>query len=733
MLTYPYPVVSLDPPPAHCQNPERCFAELLVELDQLNSGSPHSEKAEKVFHQLNTVYGQTVWASRARLRYGHALRIVNPLRAIPLLQTGFSDFPTLDDYLHFWLFQAYVKADMWQEATKVVQRFTDGHHESPVRGELLYEGGAIFSKVGDCPMARSVLSQALNVWPQHSKAAGAIFQIGMCAGQASQQEEKIKRFRELWWKFPSAPESFQAEQWLGQESGSAFVPTPGEQFQRGMSFYNRGALVKAIPEFQKVVTVSTKTSQYFQSQFMLAKAWVRLKQYDQGVKVLQGLARSSSSRKDDAWVWLGRTYLRQGKGEALAHLVKTLPVDQLTGDQQAQIHTFLGIWLEDHDRWLDALQAYEKAGQVALTHSTKVEALWKLGWIQYQHEQFAEAIKTFHKIIQETTSPHSISFMHAASRAWYWLARSEEHLGNMPLALQNFQEIISTYPLTYYGQLAQARMGSTGEESRTWTVLTSTDSQQIGIPTQLQHDVHFQRLSDLQAVQLSDEALQELEQVYASHGRDPEMFPQIANLAGTLGAYDLGIRLAIRHFGRNLRAGQLPPSSPAWSGAFPMGYQSIIQSVVPRNVDPFLVSGLIREESLYSARVVSPVGAIGLMQLMPTTAKNVAQQLHLSDSTYDFDRLYQPEHNIQVGTHYLGQLLDEFQGNIIYAVAAYNAGPRAVQRWIAKNGHRPADEFVEFIGYRETRGYVKRVVGSYRIYRMLFGQSCPPISLDRFC
>jgi len=733
MVIHPYPVVSLDPPSVPCHNPEGCFNELLIELDQLDSGSPHSEKAEKVFHQLATAYGQTVWASRARLRYGHALRTVNPLEAIPLLQSALSDFPALDDYLHFWLFQAYVNAGLWLEATKVVQEFTDGHHESPVRIEVLYEGGAFFSKVGDCPMARSVLSQALKVGPQHSKAANALFQIGICAGQAGQREEMIKLFRELWWQFPLAPESLQAEQWLGQESGSAFVPTLGEQFQRGMSFYNRGALRKAIQEFQQVVAVSQETPQYFPAQYKLAMALVRLKDYDQAEKVLQMLISSPSSRQDDAWVWLGRTYLRQSKGEALANLVKTLPVDRLTGDQQSQLYTFHGIWLDEHDRWPEAVQAYEKAGQVALTRPRKFDALWKVGWILYQREQFAEAINIFHEIIQETTRPNSTSSMHAASQAWYWLARSKEHLGHMPLAVQDFQEIIKAYPLTYYGQLAQARMGLTGGESQSWTVLASTDPKRNGIPTQLQQDVHFQRLTSLQAVEFSHEALQELEQVYASYGTDPEMFPQIVNLAGSLGAYDIGIRLAIRHFGQTLRTGQLPPTSLVWSGAFPMGYQSIIQSVVPQHVDPFLVSGLIREESSYSARVVSPVGAIGLMQLMPATAKNVAQQLHLSDSTYDSDRLYQPEHNIQVGTHYLGQLLNEFQGNIIYAVAAYNAGPRAVQRWIAKNGHRPADEFVEFIGYRETRGYVKRVVGSYRIYRTLFGQSCPPISLDRFC
>ncbi|MEO6202937.1 MAG: lytic transglycosylase domain-containing protein, partial [Nitrospirales bacterium] len=200
-----------------------------------------------------------------------------------------------------------------------------------------------------------------------------------------------------------------------------------------------------------------------------------------------------------------------------------------------------------------------------------------------------------------------------------------------------------------------------------------------------------------------------------------------------VGAYDVGIRLSIRHFGATLRKGQLHSSSAAWLGAFPMGYQRVIQSFAPKQVDPFLVAGLIREESLYSARVVSPVGAIGLMQLMPETAKRVGRQLGLPDSDSDRKGLEEPNRNIQLGTYYLGQLLNEFQGNIIYSVAAYNAGPQAVKRWIGQNGHRDPDEFVELIGYRETRGYVKRVLGSYRIYRTLFGDVCRGVSLDRFC
>ena len=733
LLLLPHTVASLDPPTALCHNPEGCFTELLGELNKPASASEALSKANKLFHQMTTAYGQTPLAKQARLRYGYALRTLNPDEAIPLLRNSLTDFPGLDDYLHFWLLQAYVNAGLWQEVAKIVQEFTHRFHESLVRAEVLYEGGKVLSRIGDCPAARSVLSEALSLRPQHSQAASALFQIGTCAGQLGQKNKAIEVFRKVWWQFPLAPESLQAEQWLAPEGGSEFVPTPGEQYQRAMALYKGGALKKAVKEFQQIVAISPKTPQFFHAQYKLAMALVRLKRYDQAEKTLQMVSRSSSSRQADAWVWLGRTYLRQGKGKPLANLVKTLPADRLTGDQQAQLYTFYGIWLNDHDRWAEAVQVYQKAGQVAQTLSRQIDALWQVGWIQYQREQFVEAKNIFQDIIKKTNQPSSFSLMHSASRALYWLARSEGHVGQMELASQHFQQISRAYPLTYYGQLAQGKLGSDGRYPQSWAVFSSTDSRGMGIPPKLQQDIHYQKLKALQAIQLSNEAVKELEQVYARHGSDAEVFPQLVSLAEGIEAYDIGIRLSIRHFGQTLRIGQLPPASPAWSGAFPMGYQTIIQSFVPQHVDSFLVAGLIREESLYSARVVSRVGAIGLMQLMPATAKRVAQQLNLSDSKYEPDRLYQPKHNIQLGTHYLGQLLDEYQGNLIYSVAAYNAGPQAVQRWMAKNGHRPPDEFVELIGYRETRGYVKRVVGSYRIYRALFGKACPSVSLDRFC
>jgi len=732
LLFLPHAVVSFNPPLVPCYDAEQCLAELLVEVDAPSSGSAVSSKAAALFLQMTTAYGDTPWAQQARLRYGHALRASKPDEAIPLLRQSLTDFPMLDDYLYLWLVQAYVQADMWEEAAKIVEKFTDGYRESLVRAEVLYQGGTVLLKMGDCQTARSVLAQALSLKPQHSQAAYVLFQIGLCAAQLGHKDEAIEIFRKLWWQFPLAPERGQAEDWFVQEGDSAFVPTVVERYQRGMALSKRGALSEAIAEFQRVEAVSPNTPQSVQAQYQVAMALVRLKRYGQAENALKVLAHSASSRRDEALVWLGRTYLRQGKGQALANLVKGLPVDGLTGDQQAQLYTFYGIWLEDHDGWPEAVEAYQKAGHVAHTLSRQLDAWWRAGWIYYQRQQFTEAITVFQEIIQKTQEPHSASLMQMAAQAWYWLARSQAHVGQMAVATQHFEQMHQAYPLTYYGQLAQNQLGPTARNSPAWRGLAPTALQGIGVSATLKYDEHYQKFQVLKQVQFSKEALQEFEQVAVRHGSNVQVFPELVSLAEGVGAHDVGIRLAIRHFGTTLRTGQLPSASPAWAGAFPLGYQEMIRSYVPQHVDPFLVAGLIREESLYSTRVVSPVGAIGLMQLMPATAERMAHQL-TSGLAYEPAHLYQPRHNIQLGTQYLGQLVDEFHGNLIYSVAAYNAGPKAVQRWMAQNGHRPSDEFVELIGYRETRGYVKRVLGSYRIYRALFGKPCLSNSLDRFC
>jgi soluble lytic murein transglycosylase len=153
---------------------------------------------------------------------------------------------------------------------------------------------------------------------------------------------------------------------------------------------------------------------------------------------------------------------------------------------------------------------------------------------------------------------------------------------------------------------------------------------------------------------------------------------------------------------------------------YPLPYPAQVLDNAARNgVAPHLIYGMIREESRFEADVVSRAGAVGLMQLMPETARRVAAQLDLA--TEMGDRLDEPAVNVSLGVWYAADLLRAGQGSVAWMLAAYNAGPGAATRWIDPGvAGEPAIDAVESIDYKETRGYVKRVVESANVYQSLY-------------
>ena len=729
-LGMPQPVTPLDSLPSVCSSDETCYRNF---LDSFSSTSSPARRAEIVnFLNLNAPDSQ--WAKRAVLRYGYGLKDSFPAESLTYLERAVDEFPGLTDYLNFWIGQAYEKLENWQQAAGAFQKVSRMGSNTVLAGEGRYRAGLMLAKSHDCPQALDLLASALAAVPGASQAPSALWAMGHCAVEQGRVEDAIKLSRELWWHYPQSPESRKAEEWLRSEPGSeGFVPSSVERYQRGMAFYGAGLLEEAVGEFGHFLSQASPGPQVPQAQYHLALALTRLKRYPEAESILTRLAQSDSSRRDEAWIWLGRVYLRQGKGEQLSQLTGQLSSSVLAGDQQALIWIFHGIWLEDHDRYGEASESYKRAAKVAHTQSQKLDALWRFGWILYQREEFSEAAGVFEEIATVADHPDSESVLQTFSQAVYWWARSEQHLKQEERAMQRFHELANGFPYTYYGQLAKYRLSSIPLVSQPISVTASEPEKAQDVPVLLLKDPHYGKVYELYELGLFDEATLELQELYRRYGSQPQAFQPLVSLAVRVKAYDLGIRLAIRHFGSSLRKGELPPTSDAWLGAFPIGYQNLIQEVAPQDLDPYLVAGLIREESLYNSRARSGVGAMGLMQLMPATAKRVAHQVGMPFWGTDSEALFHPERNIRLGSWYLGELIQDFQGNLVYAVASYNAGPSAVKRWIEKNGQRPLDEFIELIGYRETRGYVKRVLGSYWIYRTVLSAGCPRISLDTFC
>ena len=137
---------------------------------------------------------------------------------------------------------------------------------------------------------------------------------------------------------------------------------------------------------------------------------------------------------------------------------------------------------------------------------------------------------------------------------------------------------------------------------------------------------------------------------------------------------------------------------------------------------------MILEESRYNAAAVSWAGAIGLMQIMPATGRELAQQLKIR--RFRTSMLKQPDINIRMGTKYIADLNSWFDGNPMLVIGAYNGGPGRMKRWVSTRGIKDIDLFVEKITIRETRLHIKKVIDSYTNYVQIYGKSDEPPAVN---
>lgn len=152
---------------------------------------------------------------------------------------------------------------------------------------------------------------------------------------------------------------------------------------------------------------------------------------------------------------------------------------------------------------------------------------------------------------------------------------------------------------------------------------------------------------------------------------------------------------------------------------YPTDYSEYVEKYAKEfHIDKLFIFSMIKAESNFKPDIVSSSGAIGLMQLMETTAEETASKLEIS---YQGEKsLYDPETNIQLGTKYISDLLEEYNGNYLLALTAYNAGKGNVAKWI-ENGTIQADgSDIENIPFRETNNYVRKILRDYKMYQKIY-------------
>ena len=234
--------------------------------------------------------------------------------------------------------------------------------------------------------------------------------------------------------------------------------------------------------------------------------------------------------------------------------------------------------------------------------------------------------------------------------------------------------------------------------------------------------LRVQRVRDLMRMGMDHWVKWELFEI-ERHTRNPHYLSVLMAQYEVDRAYNRALNIAQDYFTSQRAALGMDPSIlPIWKYTFPQAYPNWVDKYAGDfGVQSDFVWSIMRAESRYRNHTASPVGALGLMQLMPYTARRVAKLD--AEEKFASRELFQPKTNIRLGTRYLRRLLGEFAGNIPLAAAAYNAGPQHVNAWLYTFGGLDMDEFIEHIPYLETRHYVKEVVRNYEIYQSLYNSN----------
>ncbi len=381
-------------------------------------------------------------------------------------------------------------------------------------------------------------------------------------------------------------------------------------------------------------------------------------------------------------------------------------------------HDRLGLlYLMDGDEFrrqrlfADAEANYKKALESFSQHEES--ALWGLAWLNYTSGKYADAARYLSELSSYRNSKKYYKYLFWEAKAREKVAEQCNELAVDPksgnetnecaqLGIRPFDGLPSNE--SYYGYLIRLHSTSYDQPAQ---IEFSEPSKPYGLD--------YDRIEALLMFGLREEALAEIEKSLKSV-ETPGEFMYLGYLAIQLGEYRKVIAYAEPRNEREL----LPYS-------YPHGFWDDIQRAArARDMDAYLVAAIIREESRFNPKVVSWAGAVGLMQLMPSTAKilNREVKIHLVNRSH----LQDPRKNILLGTHFLSKLIGDFK-EFPFAVAAYNAGQNNLKKWMAKYNSQDIIEFIEHIPYRETRRYVKRVLKSYWQYRSVNGL---PIQNDRF-
>ena len=622
----------------------------------------------------------------------------------------------LDDYADFLAAQAFMQAGKLSEAENLLKGFATKYPESIFVSQTPV-------MIANLSLQQNDPTSALHILREHAadaEASHADFQLALA--RANQMlghiEEASRTYRHLYLDFPLSNEGQQAKAQLAA-IGATPPLTPSERRAHADALYKGGRYNDASDEYRALAN-DTPNDPQARDSLLVAAAASDLKGRRLSKEVIDGLpdtADESGARRLELEVELARSHDDTGTQQSLvSQMEQRFPTSPWLAEA---LYTSGNMYLLRKDYPQAIVYYSELASRFPKSHYAP-SSHWRAAWLNYRLGNYSAAAVQFDQQIADYPGGKEIP------AALYWrgkLYAEQEHRPDMAAAY--YQTVSRVFQHYYYSQIARERLAQLGTVAAADVAMLSNIHREEIPP--LTDDVPEDDEHVVKARLLANAGLNEYIPLEIAAADGSEQWGAFAE--ADIYASDGEIYRAMRVLKKALPFYTSAPIDTIpigyWKILFPQPWWSAIeQDAAKNNLDPYMVASLIRQESEFNPGAISGANAWGLMQLLPSVGRSMAKEegiRHFSDS-----ELLNPETNIRLGTRYLRQTLDKFEGQPSYAFAAYNAGDSRVTDWESIGKYHGMDEFVESIPFTETRDYVQAILRNESIYRELNQQHATP-------
>lgn len=635
-------------------------------------------------------------------------------KAVKQLKPFLAHDNPLPDYMLYMVAKSYLELKECEAATPLLAQVRTRYPQSVFAGESMLLQAKALACDKKPQEARERAQQFLKTKPDERMAEEARLLIARTYLDQGERETAVVQLTDFWVEAGSDDLADSARQQLKKAKAS---PDRTAIFRRARHLYQQREWA---PAKDLLVELGEQDS------YMFAECIYRLRDYPRAKQLFQSLL----DRNESPAQALGRLATIEARlgdyQSAIAHNRRLAEKYRSTKQQKSALKN-IAFLHKDSFEFDKAAKVLRQLLNKRLGRRERAHTMSELAWVTYRSGDYDAAVTLLDELVKKEGANKDLpKFLFwkgqvhkkiAARTEDKKVARAAEHAAH-----EAFEEAWEVDQWGYYGLASLRELHTDDEQYR--MALKSEDQKRLGKIRQVAVEsnpstaglFHLPRAEALHTLGQKRLAADEMRAAYREAKGNKALVKKVGTISYAVGNYYVPMVVALND------PGLLDRPEDTWHWIYPEAYQAIVDRHARRHrIDPRLMYSMMKQESAFKEEAVSPVGARGLIQIMPFTGKRLATAMGWQG--FNPADLFEPEINIALSALYMRMNADLFEDRLPMIIAAYNAGEAAVERWLPSRVDLEDWEFIEEIPYKETNKYTKLVIRNYWMYQYLYPDS----------